>query len=230
MTGQAADRIVKKGWRRRAAGFVVAFAISLIVGRFFETVASKPAIDAALRAQTGWMEALSDFSPFGVARMYGDMASADMMSRQRHSYIDSEGKLQYTNPSGSPQDGLAAPMKALFATVAALVAAGGVVGLVQIGMGVLAVWLLLDWLKRRRNFEITSGPLIFLAWPLAVILAASLIAVVLKAVMVAALSALSWATGLAAGAAGATGVVGFCWYCLQKLGEKGAEHALTPKI
>jgi hypothetical protein len=37
-------------------------------------------------------------------------------------------------------------------------------------------------------------------------------------------------TQFAAGAAGATGVAGFCWYCAQKLGEKGAEHALTPKI
>jgi hypothetical protein len=215
MTGQAADRIVKKGWRRRVAGFVVAFAISLIVGRFVETVASKPVIDAALRAQTGWMEALSDFSPWGVAKLFGDKASADMMSRERQSYLNAEGRIQYTNSSGGPQDGLAVPMKALLATVAALVAAGGVVGLVQIGMGVLAVWLVLDWLKRRRNVEITSGPLLFVGWPVAVILAASLIAVALKAVMVAALGALSWATGLAAGAAGATGVVGFCWYCLQ---------------
>ncbi len=66
--------------------------------------------------------------------------------------------------------------------------------------------------------------------PVAIIFGAGLLALALKAIMLAPLGALSWATGLAASAAGATGVVGFCWYCLQKLGEKSAEHALTPKI
>ena len=48
--------------------------------------------------------------------------------------------------------------------------------------------------------------------------------------MMGALYLLSWITSLAVWAAGATGIVGFCWLCLTKLGEKGAEHVMTPKI
>lgn len=230
MAGGRGSGLKSKGFGRRAAGFAVAFAISLVVGRFFEVVASKPAIETALDVQSGWMEALDDFSPWGVAALYGDKLTEDAQSRQRRMYFDAEGKIQYTNPSGSPRDGLVAPMMALFATVGALVSAGGIAGLVQICMGILAVWLGLDVLKRRGLFEATNGLVLILGWPLAVIFAAGLIAVVLKTLMLGALGALSWVTGLAAGAAGATGVAGFCWYCLQKLGEKGAEHALTPKI
>jgi hypothetical protein len=219
----------KRSWRRRAAAFAIAFAVSLIVGRFFETLASKPAIDAALRAQSSWMEALNDFSPWGVAKTFSDRMSADIYANSRHMELNSEGRLEYVDAKGGAMDGLMRPMKALFDTVLALATTGGVVGLMQLGMGVLAVGLALVWRKRVEGKEMAPVVLVVL-WPAAVIFAASLIALVLKALMVGALGALSWATELAAGAAGATGVVGFCWYCLQKLGEKGAEHALTPKI
>jgi len=52
---------------------------------------------------------------------------------------------------------------------------------------------------------------------------------VLFGIMIGALSALSWVTGLAATAAGATGVLGFCWLCVTELTKKGAEHIVTPK-
>ena len=66
--------------------------------------------------------------------------------------------------------------------------------------------------------------------PLAIVALASLIGMVLWGLMMGALYALSWITGLAATAAGATGVVGFCWLCLTELTKKGAEHVITPKI
>lgn len=219
----------KRSWKRRAAAFAVAFAISLIVGRVFETVASQPALNAALNAQSGWMAALNTFSPWGVAGTFGDQMSAQSYADSRHMALNEEGRLQYTDATGGPMNGLMLPMKALSLTVGSLITAGGVAGLVQIGLGVMGVALGLEWLKRRHKSEF-GGPVMMVFWPLGVILAASLIAVALKVVMVGALGALSWATSLAAGAAGASGVVGFCWYCFQKLGEKGAEHALTPKI
>jgi hypothetical protein len=120
-------------------------------------------------------------------------------------------------------------MKAFFATVGALVAAGGVVGLAQLAMGALAVALIFRY---RTKLGVGGMPPIaaFFLLPIAVIFAACLIAFALKSLMLGALAALSWATGLAASAAGATGVAGFCWYAIAKLGEKGAERALTPKI
>ncbi len=215
---------------RRLGVFAIGFAISLIVGRFFETVASKPVIEGALSVQEQWIGALEEFSPWRVAKTFGDRLAEDQMSRAGGLVLNDEGRFERRAPSGTMQDGIAAPMKALFATVASLVTAGGVVGLMQIAMGVTAVWLTLDVLAKRKIFEVTNGIVFMFLWPPSVILAASLIAVVLKALMLGALAALSWITGLAAGAAGATGVAGFCWYCLQKLGEKGAEHALTPKL
>jgi len=219
-----------KSRARRIGVFAIGFLISLIVGRFFEEVASKEALAAAHRVQVGWIAALSEFSPFAVADMFGDKLAEDQMSRAGGLVLNDEGRFERKAPSGTMQDGIAAPMKALFATVASLVTAGGIVGLMQIGMGIAAIWIILDILAKRKIFEVTHGILFFVAWPPAVILAASLIAFALKSLMLGALAGLSWITGLAAGAAGATGVIGFCWYCLQKLGEKGAEHALTPKI
>jgi hypothetical protein len=113
--------------------------------------------------------------------------------------------------------------------VSALIADGGLVGLIQLGLGALAVAVGLHQLKRAGDAEV-APPVLVVGWPVAVIFAASVIAVALKFLMTGALFALSWITELAASAAGAGGIVGFSWYCTQKLGEKGAEHALTPRI
>ena len=78
------------------------------------------------------------------------------------------------------------------------------------------------WEHARRRAEIIA--------PLAIIALASIIGMVLWGLMMGALYALSWITGLAATAAGATGVVGFCWLCITELTKKGAEHVITPEI
>ena len=175
------------------------------------------------------MRTLSEFSPWGVADLFSDRMGAEIYANSRHMELNSDGRLEYVDARGGPVEGLALPMKALLLTVAALATSGGILGLAQLGLGALAVALGLKWLKMRGGKDLPA-PALIVGWPVAVILAASLIAIPLKAVMLAALATLSWLTGLAAAAAGATGLVGFCWYCLQKLGEKGAEHALTPKI
>jgi hypothetical protein len=219
----------KRSLRRRIAAFVIAFAISLVIGKFFETVASQETLDGALRAQQGWMTALEEFSPWALADEFGRRAGEEARAGQRQAYIDDDGNLAFTEPHGNLSGLLFGPLKAFFATLAALIAEGGVVGLIQLGLGALAVGAGLHEMKRREGKDMPP-PVLFLGWPLAVIVAASVIAAALKFLMTGALFALSWATELAASAAGAGGIIGFCWYCTQKLGEKGAEHVLTPKI
>ncbi len=227
--GASSGTAKKKSWTRRIAAFAISFAIALLVGRAFETVASESTLNAALRAQSGWIAALNEFSPWGVAGTFSEKYDALILAHYQPT-VDEGGRLvPARSDSPSPAQSLSQPLQALAGTIGALVGAGGVVGLAQIFMGALALALVLEHLKKRHRFEV-GGPFVLVVWPLLVILTAGALAAALKLLMLGALGALSWVTGLAAGAAGATGVVGFCWYCLQKLGEKGAEHALTPKI
>ena len=66
--------------------------------------------------------------------------------------------------------------------------------------------------------------------PLGVIALASVIGLVLWAVMIGALYALSSITGLAATAAGATGIVGFCWLCITELTKKPIWNASVSSV
>lgn len=219
----------RRDWRRRLITFLIAFGISLIVGRAFETVSDKETLAAAQRAQAGWFSALTRASPFAVAETFAREIEAVMAEGRARSYINDDGILINETSDGSLTRGFGTPLKALFMTVAGFATNGGVVGLTLIAMGLLLVGVV--------NLRFTGGrsaffepPLVnWIAGPFAVTLAASAIAVVLKAAMLTALAGLSWLTTLAGGAAGATGVAGFCWYCVVKLGEKGAEHALTPR-
>ncbi|MFO1186819.1 MAG: hypothetical protein U1E87_04845 [Alphaproteobacteria bacterium] len=231
MTDDTTQKRPKKSWRRRALGFAIAFAISLLVGRVFEFVGSEATLSAAARAQTGWMMALSKASPWGVAKTYVAAFDDIVAQGMRRSYIDADGRIQYTEPKGGLLGFFWAPLKAFVQTLIAFATTGGVVGLLQIAMGAMALGLLNLRLSKGKRMTFGVPPIAnVMVLPLATIGTASLLAVVLKLVMLAALVALSWVTQFAAGAAGATGVAGFCWYCAQKLGEKGAEHALTPKI
>jgi hypothetical protein len=231
VTGDKTKERPKKNWRRRAGGFAIAFAISLLIGRVFEFVGSEATLGAAARAQTGWMLSLSEASPWGVAKAYGAAYNDIVVQGMRRSYIDAGGEIQYTEPKGGLLGAFWAPLKAFFQTVIAFATTGGVVGLLQIAMGAMALALLNLRLSKGKRMTFGAPPIVnIMVLPVATIAAASLLAVALKLVMLGALVALSWVTQFAAGAAGATGVAGFCWYCAQKLGEKGAEHALTPKI
>jgi hypothetical protein len=224
------EKPMRPGWRRKVIGFMIAFGISLIVGRAFETVSDEETLAAAQRAQAGWFSSLSRASPFAVAQAFGREYDSVLAEGRAHSYINDAGELINVTSDGDLKRGFGAPMKAFFMTIVGFVTNGGIVGLALIAMGMMSVGVINLRLSGGRSVDFGGPVLTWFAGPFAVILAASVIAVILKAVMLAALGGLSWVTTLAGGAAGATGVAGFCWYCVAKLGEKGAEHALTPRL
>lgn len=210
--------------------FVAAFAVSLAVGRAFEFAADSQTLAAALRVQRGWISALSEMAPWEVVKTYNANLSEIAEWSREEVWTDDAGVV-HSRDRNLGAAVLLLPLLALGQTILALAGAGGVAGLVQIAMAAGALALInLHWTKGRSVFFPAHGVVNAVGVPLAIILGAGLLAVALKAAMIAALGALSWATALAATAAGATGVAGFSWYCLQKLGEKGAEHALTSKL
>lgn len=117
------------------------------------------------------------------------------------------------------------PFVALIRTASRLIAEGGVVALMQLGLGALCFVVFV----RDKNGAVGFGefPSNLIGGPIFIIGFASLSAFALKWLMIGALSGFHWATSLAAAAAGASGLAGFCWYCFAKLGEKGLEGALT---
>lgn len=208
--------------------FLIGFGISLIVGRVFETISDKETLAAAQRTQTAWFAALSRASPFAVAEDFFRELDAIMAEGRARLEFDAAGKAVNVTSDGDLLRPLVAPIKAFFATIQRFVTRGGLVGLSLIAMGALAVGVVNLRLTRGRSPFFHPVPANYLFGPFAIIFAASVIAFALKAMMLTALGALTWLTSLAGAAAGATGVAGFCWYCVVKLGEKGAEHALTP--
>lgn len=230
MTHDGTNKMKFRRWRKRAFVFVVGFAFSLLVGRVFETISDKETLSAAQRAQTNWIAALSDASPFAVADNFLRHHDAIMAEGRAHLEFNSAGEAVNVTSDGNLVRPFIAPIKAFVATIVDFVTGGGIVGLSLLGMGVLAVGVVNLRLSRGRQAFFPSPFLNYVFGPFAVVFAASLLAVVLKSLMLAALGGLSWLTSLASGTAGATGIAGFCWYCVVKLGEKGAEHALTKHL
>lgn len=204
--------------------FIAGFFMSLAIGWLVEHVTDREFLEGAKEAQDGWIKAVSETSPIAVGTTYIDELQAAFSGHRTD-------KNSYTfNSDMSGGQGIASPFMALVITAISFFALGGVSAIVQLVLGALAVAVF--------NFARTEGKGIFFdeLWtniffgPIAIIIAASLIGLILQGAMLGSLYALSWITGLAAAAAGATGVVGFCWFCLTKLGEKGVEHVATPKL
>ena len=126
--------------------------------------------------------------------------------------------------------GLQSPFWALAITGVRLWDAAGAVSLVQLALGALAFFVLNFWRTKGETIFIGDFWLSMILAPIGIVLLASALGWALLGVMMGALYALSWVTGLAASAAGATGVVGFCWLCVTELTKKGAEHVITPEI
>lgn len=226
-TPDTGDKPLFKIWkwtvtRRDVLRFLIAFAISLAVGRFIETVTAPMTIAGLYEAQTRWMDSLNRMNPFALfggymeetARAWDGVERADGSRSSAHIF---------------------SPLMGFVMLVLHLFERGAVTTLLQIGLGALVVTVFnLMRTNGKSAFFGTPGEdngfLPAIVWPAGVIAAASLTAFALQLLMMAALALFQWITGLAAMAAGATGFVGFCWYCVTKLGEKGAEHALTPKI
>jgi hypothetical protein len=216
--------IRKKGWTRRIASVLIGLAVSLVAGAIIERVSDAEWLAGAKEAQAQWMDAVANTSPIGVAAMYWTEVSG--------AYSGDVSGGSWTAAAGV-DNWLLAPLLAFVLTIWRSFDEGGVTILVQIGMGALAVGVFNLARSKRETFLFdpdlfTFQNVIFL--PVAIMICASLIGMILWAVMMGALYALSWVTGLAATAAAATGIVGFCYLCVTKLAEKGIEHVATPKI
>ncbi len=198
--------------RRRIVKFAVGFAVSLAIGKVLETITDRDSIDGIYQLQGDWIAAVRQMSPLNLIGVF---------------------ILQMGEVEGG---GFLTPLFALWGTAGSYLDTGAIAGLMQIGMGALALGALnMVHSKGKSVFLGSSGedgrlPINLAGLPLAVVALGSGLALSLQWIMLGALFLFHWITGLAAIAAGATGVVGFCWYCLAKLGEKGAEQVLTPQI
>lgn len=206
---------------RRAIGILVGLIITLIVGAVAERVTSPEWLADAKEAQAGWIEAVASTSPMKVGELYSTELQSSLSGDTSHGGYSGAGA-----PDGH---GLQSPFWALAITGARLWDATGVVSLVQLVLGALAFFVLNYWRTKGETVFIGDFWLSMILAPLAIVLLASVLGWVLLGIMLGALYALSWVTGLAASAAGATGVVGFCWLCVTELTKKGAEHVITPK-
>lgn len=209
------------GLPKRFLSILIGLVITLVVGAVAERVTSPEWLASAKDAQQGWVDAVSETSPMRVGGLYWTELQSSLSGDTTQGGLSGAGA-----PEGR---GLQSPFWALAITGVRLWDATGIVALVQLALGALAFFVL--------NFWRTKGDTIFLGdfWmsmifaPLAIVLFASVLGMILWGVMLGALFGLSWITGLAATAAGATGVVGFCWLCVTELTKKGAEHIVTPK-
>jgi hypothetical protein len=209
----------KKSWPRRIAIFVIGFVISLAIGWAIERVTDPEFLEGAKQAQADWIAAVSETSPITVATTYwSELQGAFTGEAKGGSWAGTAGKGQ----------GLASPIIALVVTGLRFFYQGGTATLVLLGLGALAIAVMN--LKARGSIFFDEFATNLLWGPIAVILTASGLGLILQGVMLGALYALSWITGLAAAAAGATGVAGFCWFCVTKLTEKSVEHIATPKV
>lgn len=209
------------GLPRRVISILVGLVVTLIVGAVAERVTSPEWLSGAKAAQAEWVSAVAETSPVSVATTFGV---------ELQSSISGETGNGGWSGFGAPEGrGLQSPFYALVFTAARLWESSGIAALVQLGLGALAFAVLNVWRTKGETIFMGDFWLSLIIAPLAIIALASVIGLALWAIMLGALNALSWATGLAATAAGATGIAGFAWVCLTELTKKGAEHAITPK-
>lgn len=206
---------------KKVIGLIVGLAITLIVGAIAEHFTDPEWLAQAKAAQGQWIDAVYKTSPINVATTFWMELQGALSGDASQGAYSAVGA-----PDGH---GLSSPVYALIFTALQLWNSSGVAALVQLAMGALAFAAFNFWRTKGETIFIGDFWLTLILAPLGIIALASLIGLVLWAVMIGALYALSWMTGLAATAAGATGVVGFCWLCITELTKKGAEHIITPK-
>jgi hypothetical protein len=219
MTGEAAEapKPMNK-WTRRIAVLLVGLFVSLLAGKLIESISDREWLEEAEAAQKEWIIAVGETSPVGIAAIFWDEISAILGDGQSE-----EG----WRPTSA---GVASPMVALWHTVERIIDSGGIITMIQLGLGALALAVINFLNSSGKSILFNEGYANLLGIPLGVIFFASLIGGALWLVLMGALYLLSWVTSLAVWAAGATGIVGFCWLCVTKLAEKGVEHVATPKI
>lgn len=210
------------GLPKRLVSILIGLVITLIAGAVAERVTSAEWLEGAKEAQQGWINAVSDTSPMEVGGLYWtELQSAWSGDTSQGAWSG------IAKPDGH---GLQSPFWALAMTGARLWYATGFVSLVQLALGALAFAMLNFWRSKGETLFLGDFWLSMILAPLGIVLLASVLGWALLGIMMGALFALSWVTGLAATAAGATGVLGFCWLCVTELTKKGAEHVITPKV
>jgi hypothetical protein len=201
---------------------LIGLVVTLIVGAVAERVTDKEWLASAKTAQDEWVAAVQHTSPISVATMFSSELQASFSGTVK------DGALSGIGAAGGR--GIQSPVYALIFTAARLWDVSGITAMVQLGLGALAFAVFNFWRTKGETIFMGDFWLTLIIAPIAIVALASLIGLVLWGIMIGALYALSWTTGLAATAAGATGVVGFCWLCVTELTKKGAEHIITPDV
>jgi len=222
MTDDNSNKASFAGLRRRVISIVVGLIVTLVVGAIAERVTSAEWLAEAKQAQGEWVQAVANTSPINVATTFGVELQSSLSGETSNG-----GWSGFGAPEGR---GLQSPFYALVFTAARLWESSGIAALVQLALGALAFAVFNFWRTKGDTVFMGDFWLSLIVWPVAVVALASVIGVVLWGIMMGALYALGWVTGLAATAAGATGVAGFCWLCITELTKKGAEHVITPKV
>jgi hypothetical protein len=210
------------GLPRRMLSILIGLVVTLIVGAVAEQVTDKEWLANAKSAQDQWVTAVQHTSPINVATTFGSELQAAVSGSLKDGALSGIGA-----PDGR---GIQSPVYALLYTAVRLWDASGITALIQLGLGALAFAVFNFWRTKGETLMMGDFWLTLIIAPIAIVALASLIGLVLWGIMIGALYALSWVTGLAATAAGATGVVGFCWLCVTELTKKGAEHIITPEV
>ncbi len=222
MTDEAPKSNPFSGLPRRVLSILIGLVVTLIVGAVAERVTDKEWLASAKTAQDEWVAAVQHTSPISVATMFSSELQASFSGTVK------DGALSGIGAAGGR--GIQSPVYALIFTAARLWDVSGITAMVQLGLGALAFAVFNFWRTKGETIFIGDFWLTLIIAPIAIVALASLIGLVLWGIMIGALYALSWTTGLAATAAGATGVVGFCWLCVTELTKKGAEHIITPDV
>ena len=221
ISGEAAPK--KKRWQMRVLFFFIAFFISIGIGKAFEMASDPQMLADARTAQQEWIKTVSGTSPVAVASTYWSELNGAWWGES------SDGAWSAFEANGKGK-GIVTPVYALIMTGARFFYEGGIPIIIQLILGALGV-AVFNFVRSRGQtilFDNEFATLLF--GPIAVILAASLIGMVLWGLMQGGLYLLGWATDFAAWAVGATGIVGFCAFCFGELGKKGVEHVLTSKL
>lgn len=210
------------GLSRRILSILIGLVVTLVVGAVAERVTSPEWLASAKEAQQHWIDAVAQTSPLKVAELYGTELQSAFTGDTTHG--------GYSGAGAGDGRGLQSPFWALVITGARLWDVTGVVSLVQLGLAALALAVFNIWRTKGDTIFFGDFWLTMIFAPIAIVLIGSVLGMILWGIMIGALYALSWVTGLAATAAGATGVVGFCWLCVTELTKKGAEHIITPEV
>ena len=178
------------GLPRRFLSILIGLVVTLVVGAVAERVTSAEWLASAKEAQQGWIDAVSETSPLEVGSLYWTELQSAFSGDTSQGAWSGIGK-----PDGH---GVQSPFWALAMTGARLWYSTGIVSLIQLVLGALAFFVLNFWRSKGETIFLGDFWLTMIVAPIAIVLLASVLGWVLFYIMIAALTGLSWITGLAA--------------------------------